>query len=85
MSEVNYEIVPHDGGWAYKVGDVYSETFPSHDHALEAAKDAAARQSLAGETDGISYQDAEGRWHEEVADGTDRPEAHVTDRPTSGR
>lgn len=79
MSELTYEIVEHDGAWAYKVGDVYSETFPSHDHALEAAKDAAARQSLAGETDGISYQDEKGRWHEEVADGGDRPTAHVSD------
>ncbi|GGE13694.1 hypothetical protein GCM10011390_36010 [Aureimonas endophytica] len=79
MSELNYEIVKHDGGWAYKVGDVFSETFPTHDHALAAARDAAERQGLAGETDGISWQDAEGRWHEEVADGADRPETHVVD------
>ena len=29
MSEVTYRIVEHDGGFAYKVGDVFSETFPS--------------------------------------------------------
>ena len=43
MSELDYKIVEHDGGWAYKVDGVFSETFPTHDHALEAAKDAAAR------------------------------------------
>ncbi|KAB0678850.1 DUF2188 domain-containing protein [Aureimonas leprariae] len=80
MSGVNYEIVEHDGGWAYKVGGVFSETYRSHDAALAAARDAAARQGLAGETDGISYQDAGGEWHEEVADGSDRPETHVVDK-----
>ena len=34
MSEVTYEIVEHDGGWAYKVGPTFSETFPTHDEAL---------------------------------------------------
>ena len=79
MTNLNYEIVQHDGGWAYKVADVYSETFATHDGALQAAKDAAARQSLSGETDGIVYQDKSGRWHEELAQGTDRPQTHVTD------
>ncbi len=26
MTELTYEIVQHDGGWAYKLGDVFSET-----------------------------------------------------------
>ncbi len=79
MSHLTYQIVEHDGGWAYKVGDVYSETFRSHDDALAAAKDAAERQRLAGEAEGISYQDGEGRWHEEVSPGDDRPETDVAD------
>jgi hypothetical protein len=33
MSKITYEIVEHDGGWAYRVGAVFSETFPSHDLA----------------------------------------------------
>ena len=37
MVTVKYEIVEHDGGWAYKVGDALSETFPSHEAALKAA------------------------------------------------
>ena len=82
MSAIHYEIVEHDGGWAYKVGDVFSETFRDHDHALRAAKDAAARQSLAGTSEGIVYQDRSGEWHEEVARGDDRPEADVIDGGT---
>ncbi|MEN5084532.1 DUF2188 domain-containing protein [Bosea sp. TWI1241] len=79
MAVVRYEVVEHDGGWAYKVGDVLSETHPSHAAALKAAEDAAARQTLAGETDGIVYQDAAGGWHEELADGRDRPQTRVVD------
>lgn len=81
MVTVRYHIVEHDGGWAYKVGEVLSETYPSHDAALAAAEDAAARQRLAGETDGIVYQDRDGRWHEELAEGQDRPQTRVVDEP----
>ena len=79
MTEVRYEIVEHDGGWAYKVGDVFSETFPSHDAALKAARRAAREQTAPGDADGIEYQDREGRWHTEVARGDDRPETKVVD------
>ncbi|MBM6592986.1 DUF2188 domain-containing protein [Microvirga pudoricolor] len=80
MAEVQYRIVEHDGGWAYKLGDVFSEPFPSHDEALEAAKRAAAEQEVPGETEGIEYQDARGQWHSEVASGSDRPETEVDDK-----
>ena len=74
---MHYTIVEHDGGWAYKLGDVYSETFPTHAHAEAAAKRVAAEQALSGETEAIEYQDEKGEWHEELADGTDRPAASV--------
>ena len=77
MTKVTYEIVEHDGGWAYRVGDVYSETFPSHDLARKAAERVAREQVIAGETTGISYEDKQGRWHDEVARGDDRPETDV--------
>ena len=77
MTEVHYSIVEHDGGWAYKLGDVYSETFPSQRQAEAAAKRAASEQAVSGETEAISYQDEKGEWHEELADGTDRPAATV--------
>ena len=77
MSKITYEIVEHDGGWAYRANGVFSETFPSHDAARKAAERAAAEQVIAGKTRGIVYEDKEGRWHEEVALGTDRPETAV--------
>jgi len=76
---VRYQIVEHDGGYAYKVGDVYSETYPTHDAALEAAQQAAERQKSAGSSESIQYQDREGDWHEEVARGDDRPDTEVED------
>ena len=58
---------------------MFSETYRSHDDALAAARDASARQELAGETEGIVYQDRDGSWHEEIARGDDRPHAEVVD------
>jgi uncharacterized protein DUF2188 len=77
MSKITYEIVEHDGGWAYRVNGVYSETFPSHDAARKAAERAAREQGVPGSTTGISYEDSQGRWHDEVARGDDRPETDV--------
>ena len=79
MTKVIYEIVEHDGGWAYRVNGVYSETFPSHDLARQAAQHAAGEQVVPGATTAISYEDKEGRWHSEVAKGDDRPETEVKD------
>lgn len=77
MVKVTYEIVEHDGGWAYRVNGVYSETFGSHEDARRAAERAAHEQEVAGETTGITYEDGAGRWHEELAKGDDRPETDV--------
>ncbi len=79
MAEETYHVVEHDGGWAYKVDGVFSETFPSHADALEAAKIAAQRQQVGGEEEGISYQDAGGQWHDETAAGGDRPKTDVVE------
>jgi hypothetical protein len=78
MTKVTYEIVEHDGGWAYKLGDVFSETFRTRDAAVHAAEAAAAEQQVAGTTDAIEYQDSDGNWHQEIAEGGDRPEATVS-------
>jgi hypothetical protein len=77
MTKVVYEIVEHDGGWAYRVDGVFSETFPSHDMARRAAERAAREQVVAGATTGISYEDKEGHWHDEVSRGDDRPDTEV--------
>ena len=79
MAKVVYEIVSHDGGWAYKVGDVFSERFETRGEAERAAAMAAAEQELTGQDQHIEYEDEEGRWHEENAAGDDRPETEVRD------
>ena len=77
MIKITYEIVEHDGGWAYQVDGVFSETFRSHDLARKAAERAAKEQVVAGTTTGISYEDKAGRWHDELSAGDDRPETDV--------
>lgn len=79
MSHVVYQIVEHDGGWAYKVGDVFSETFPTKDLAHAAAVHAAREQRTPGETRPIEYEDRSGHWREETARGDDRPDSEVKD------
>lgn len=82
MSKVTYRIVPHEDGFAYKVGEVFSETFPTHEAAVVAANRAAAEQRLGGETEVIEYEDAKGKWHQEVDPGDDRPSTEVVDDGT---
>jgi len=77
MTKITYEIVQHDGGWAYRMDGVFSETFATHDLARRAAQIAAKEQKLPGDTTAISYEDPAGRWHDEVAAGDDRPETDV--------
>jgi hypothetical protein len=77
MTRITYHVVRHEDGWAYKLGDVFSESFPSHDAALKAAHRVAREQQRPGETTTISWEDADGHWHEEVARGNDRPVTEV--------
>jgi hypothetical protein len=77
MAKMTYEIVQHDGGWAYRANGTYSEPFPTHDAARKAAERAAREQLSPGESTPISYEDDKGHWHNEVAKGDDRPETDV--------
>jgi hypothetical protein len=77
MAHVKYEIVEHDGGWAYRAEGTYSETFRSHEAALNAARRAAQEQRQPDATHGIVWEDAGGKWHEELSSGDDRPETEV--------
>ena len=79
MVKLVYKIVQHEDGWAYKVGDVFSETFPTHAAALAAARIAAGEQKVPGETVGIEYETEDGIWHREVDPGSDRPQTAVED------
>jgi hypothetical protein len=80
MSEVTYEIVEHDGGWAYKVDGVFSEPYPTHAAALKAARAAAAEQTVPGENAEIQFEDEKGKWHTETARGSDRPVTTIKDK-----
>jgi hypothetical protein len=80
MADIVYVVVEHDGGWAYKVGDVFSERFDTHEAARAAAASAAKRQQLDGEPEVIEYQDAAGRVHVELDDGSEHPSTDVVDK-----
>ena len=77
VARVHYRIVAHDGGWAYKLNDVFSEPFPTKSVALAAAKRVAFEQHIPGDTTHIEYQDETGAWHSELSEGDDRPDADV--------
>jgi hypothetical protein len=79
MNHVIYRVVEHDGGWAYRVGDVFSETFATRELAHQAAAQAAREQRAPGESASIQYEDRAGRWHEEMTEGGDRPDTDVED------
>jgi hypothetical protein len=82
MTTITYHVGEHDGGYGYRLGDVWSETFPDHDTAVSAAKSAAQRQHVEGRDAEISYQLSDGRWQTEHADGGDRPDTEVIDDGT---
>jgi hypothetical protein len=82
MVEVAYQVVEHDGGWAYRFDGVFSETFPTHAAALAAAKRVALEQRAPGEAEEIQYETTKGEWREEHADGHDRPTTTVVDEGT---
>jgi Uncharacterized protein conserved in bacteria (DUF2188) len=77
MTKITYEVVKHDGGWAYQADGVFSETFPSHDLARHAAERAAKEQTVPGDATVITYEDEHGRWHNEFSSADDRPETDV--------
>jgi hypothetical protein len=77
MTAITYEVVEHDGGWAYRADGAFSETFSSHDEARDAAERAARKQRVPGEATSISYEDKDAHWHDEVAAGDDRPATSV--------
>lgn len=76
---LTYRVGRHDTGWAYQLDQTWSETFGSHELALAAAREAAARQRVAGSDAVISYEGPSGHWYTEPVSGEDRPETFVAD------
>jgi hypothetical protein len=79
MAHITYKVVRHEDGWAYSVDGAFSESFSTHAEALAAARRAAAEQRAPGQTETIEYEDEKGKWHTELALGSDRPETDVED------
>jgi hypothetical protein len=79
MAHVTYKVVRHEDGWAYTVNGAFSESFPTHAEALEAARHAATQQRRPGQSETIEYEDERSKWHTELALGSDRPETEVED------
>jgi hypothetical protein len=77
MTKMIYKVLKHDGGWAYGANGTFSEPFPTREAARKAAKLAANEQTTLGDTTAISYEGDKGRWHDELADGHDRPKTKV--------
>lgn len=77
MAEVVYEIVEHDGGWAYKADGTFSEPFKTREDAELAAVRAADEQEQPGEARDIQYEDKHGNWKTETSSGDDRPNTAV--------
>ena len=77
MPKLHYKVVQHDGGWAYRLDDVFSEPFADKAAALAAARRVAAEQRVPGDTTQIEFQDGAGKWHVEMSEGDDRPDADV--------
>lgn len=72
-----YEVVEHDGGWTYRVGATFAETYRTREAADAAALHAAHAQGQGGRTESVTYEDEKGAWHHEVVRGDDRPETDV--------
>jgi Uncharacterized protein conserved in bacteria (DUF2188) len=79
MSRIAYEVVEHDGGWAYRANGTFSETFPTRQLAHEAAMRVAGEQRVPGSDAGISYEDEKGKWRAELSAANDRPKTEVED------
>lgn len=77
MNTVTYQIIRHDGGWAYRVSETISETFPTHDGARRAAERAAIEQTAPDQPTTIHFEDSRGRWHTERSNGHDKPTTRV--------
>lgn len=62
MVDITYQIVPHDEGWAYKLGDTISETYATPQEAAERARSAASRQKIGDGDALLAFPNPDGGW-----------------------
>jgi len=62
MVDITYQIVPHDEGWAYKLGDTISETYATAEEAADRARSAASRQKIGDGDALLAYPAPDGGW-----------------------
>lgn len=60
MADITYQIVPHDNGWAYKLGDTLSEPYATPEQAMDRARDAASRQKIGDGDALLAYPSPDG-------------------------
>lgn len=60
MADITYQIVPHDNGWAYKLGETLSEPYATAEQAMDRARNAAARQKIGGGDALLAYPAPDG-------------------------
>jgi len=70
MSVITYSIVRQDGGWAYEVSGIFSESFRTRTAARAAAKRAACKQRPTGKTAPNDDENDEDNWNHEVVQVT---------------
>ncbi len=61
MADITYQIVPHDNGWAYKLGDTLSEPYATAEQAMDRARNAAARQKIGNGDALLAYPAPDGK------------------------
>ncbi|AJD44941.1 DUF2188 domain-containing protein [Rhizobium sp. SEMIA 4085] len=62
MVDITYQIVPHDEGWAYKLGGTLSETYATVEEAINHAKRAASRQKIGDGDATLAFPAPGGGW-----------------------
>jgi hypothetical protein len=74
MDRIEYEVVRHERGWAYRLERTYSQTFPTQWEAVAAAKAAAINMHEDGDHTIVRVQDGPLAWRTELAiQGNPRP------------
>jgi len=62
-----YQVVGHHQGWAYRLGDTYSRTFPTQFEATAAAKASALSMHEEGDETLVRVQDGPLQWRTELS------------------